>query len=205
MKRFETLLTVELDYKLLVYRKLNVFALGQRSYAALVVVAIDLQPVGRRLVAREFLCLLQNWQLAASFANGDLLAYSYLVGGDVDLAAVHLYVTVAHQLARLAPGARESEAIDNVVQPTLELLQELFAGDAFGSSGILKVVAELAFLGEVNTLSLLFFTQLKAVAYNLSLSIFPMLSGSEVALLDWTFIAETFCPFEEQLHALAAA
>jgi len=197
VKRFETLLTVELDYKLLVYRKLNVFALGQRSYAALVVVAIDLQPVGRRLVAREFLCLLQNWQLAASFANGDLLAYSYLVGGDVDLAAVHLYVTVAHQLARLAPGARESEAIDNVVQPTLELLQELFAGDAFGSSGILKVVAELAFLGEVNTLSLLFFTQLKAVANHLGFAVLPVLSGGKIALLDGTFVAKALAAFQE--------
>jgi hypothetical protein len=32
-----------------------------------------------------------------------------------------------------------------------------------------------------------------------------MLSGSEVALLDGTLLAKTFCAFEEKLHALAAA
>jgi hypothetical protein len=32
-----------------------------------------------------------------------------------------------------------------------------------------------------------------------------MLSRSEVTLFDGAFIAETFCAFEEQLHALAAA
>jgi hypothetical protein len=32
-----------------------------------------------------------------------------------------------------------------------------------------------------------------------------MLSGSEVALLDGTFLGKTLCAFEEQLHALTTA
>jgi hypothetical protein len=46
---------------------------------------------------------------------------------------------------------------------------------------------------------------LQAITYNLGFAVFPMLSGSEVTLLDGTLIAKTLCAFEEQLHSLAAA
>ena len=72
-------------------------------------------------------------------------------------------------------------------------------------SSRLEVVAELAFQREVNALGFLLLAQLQAVANNLGLAVFPVLSGSEVALLDGTLIAETLCAFEEQLHSLAAA
>src|SRR5207248_10326834 len=54
-------------------------------------------------------------------------------------------------------------------------------------------------------LGFLLFAELQAVANNLGLAIFTVLSRSEIALLDGTLIGKTFCPFEEQLHALAAA
>src|SRR5206468_3595066 len=105
----------------------------------------------------------------------------------------------------LATRLRKSQAVDDVVQTPLELLQQLLAGHALGLRSLLEVVAELAFLREVNALGLLFFTQLQTVANDLGFAVFPMLSGSEVTLLDRTLVAEALCAFEEQLHALAAA
>src|SRR6185369_4407484 len=43
------LLAVQLDNQLLVDRQLNIFTLGQRQNSSLVVVAINLQPVRKRL------------------------------------------------------------------------------------------------------------------------------------------------------------
>ena len=42
-----------------------------------------------------------------------------------------------------------------VVEATLELLQEQFAGDALGAGGLLVVGAELAFQGEIDALGFL--------------------------------------------------
>src|SRR5215831_10612079 len=115
------------------------------------------------------------------------------------------HVPVTHQLPRLAPRLRESKPEHDVIQPPLQLLQQFFAGHALGACSLLEVVAELSFLREVDALRLLLFTQLQTVAHDLGLAVFPMLSGSKIALLDRTFIAEAFRAFEEQLHALTAA
>src|SRR5271167_577867 len=148
-------------------------------------------------MAGELFRRLENRQLEAVFADGDLLADTYLVRGDVDLAAIHLNVSVTHQLAGLAAGHAESQAIDHVVQAALQLLQEQFAGDALGARGLLEVITELAFLGEVNTLGLLFLSKLQAVAHDLRLAVLAMLARSKIALLDGTLIAEAFGAFEE--------
>jgi hypothetical protein len=112
---------------------------------------------------------------------------------------------VAHQLPRLAPRLRKAQPENHVVQAPLELLQKQFAGYASGARGFLEIVPELAFQREIDALGFLFLTQLQAIANNLGLTVFAMLSGSEVPLLDGALIAETLCAFEEQLHALAAA
>ena len=49
---------------------------------------------------------------------------------DVDFAAVHQQMAVADELARLAAAGSEAHAIDHVVQPPLERVQHVFAGDA---------------------------------------------------------------------------
>ena len=124
---------------------------------------------------------------------------------NVDFAVVDGNVPVAHQLSRLAPRLCEAQTEHYIVETTLQLLQKQFAGHALCARRLLEVVAELAFEREVNTLGFLLFAQLQTVANNLGLTVFPMLSGSEVALLDGALIAETLCAFEEQLHSLAAA
>src|SRR5579862_8035741 len=156
-------------------------------------------------MAGEFFRRFENRQLQAAFADRNLFANTHLVGGNVDLAAIHLNVAMTHKLARLTTRHAEAQAVDNVVQAALKLLQEQFAGDAFGAGGLLEIISELAFLGEVNTLGLLFLAQLQAVAHDFRLTVLAVLAGSKIALLDGTLIAEAFGAFEEQLHALAAA
>jgi hypothetical protein len=107
-------------------------------------------------------------------------------------------------LARLAAGDAETKAIDNIIQTPFERLQQLRAGHAFGLDRVLEVVPELAFLGEVNAFGFLFFAQLQTVAYDLGLLIFPVLSGSEVAFFNRTFVAEALRPFQEELDAFPA-
>jgi hypothetical protein len=111
---------------------------------------------------------------------------------------------MAHQLPRLAPRNSEAEAEDNIVEAAFELLEQFRAGHTLGTGSVLKVVAELAFLGEVNALRFLFFAQLKTVAYDFGLLVFPVLAGSEVALLNGTFVAEALRAFQEKLDAFPA-
>src|SRR5579864_8016330 len=114
-------------------------------------------------------------------------------------------MSMAHQLPRLTPRLGKSQPVHHVVETAFQLLQKLLAGNPLRARSLLKVITELAFLREVDALRYLLLAQLQAVAHNFGLPVLPMLSGSEVALLDWALITETLCAFEEQLHALAAA
>src|SRR5439155_9129967 len=147
----------------------------------------------------------QDRQLASVYSNRHLLAHAHLVGQNIHFPTVHRNVAVAHQLPRLAAGNPETKAIHHIVQTPLELLQQHSAGHAFGARRLLEIIAELPFLREVNAFGFLLLPQLQTVAYDFSLAVFPVLSGSKVALLDGTFVAEAFRAFEEQLHSLAAA
>ena len=109
------------------------------------------------------------------------------------------------KLTRLAARHAETKPVNDIVQTTLQLLQQHFASNTPGARRFLEIVAELAFLGEVHALGLLLFAQLQTVANNFGFAVFTMLTRSEVTLLDGTLIAEALGAFEEQLHALAAA
>src|SRR5579862_3128356 len=204
-QRLTPLLAVQLDNQLLVHRQLDIFALGQVQHLALVIVAIDFQPARHGAVAREFLRQLKHRELLAVFANRDFLAGADFVGRNIHLAVIDSNVSMADQLTSLTARLGESEAEHDVIETPLELLQQPLAGHALSARSLFEVVAELAFLGEVDALGLLLLAQLQAVAYDLGLAIFPVLSGGEIALLDGALIAEALGAFEEQLHALAAA
>jgi hypothetical protein len=57
---------------------------------------------------------------------------------------------------------------------------------------------------KVNALGFLLFAQLQTVADHLGLLVFPVLSGSEVALFNGTFVAEALRAFQEELDAFPA-
>src|SRR5580692_9086668 len=116
------LFTVQLNNQLLVDRQLNLFTLGQRQHLASKIVAINLQPARRILMAGKLLGLLENRQLAAALADGNFVAHIHLVGGNVDLAAIDVDVAVAHQLARLATRNAKADAMNDSVEAPLQLL-----------------------------------------------------------------------------------
>ena len=79
--------------------------------------------------------------LAALLADLDDVALADLVGGDVDLLAVHLDVAVADELAGLGAGGGEAEGVDHVVEPELELAEQVLTGDAGARCRALEVDA----------------------------------------------------------------
>ena len=124
------LFTIQLDDQLLIHWQLNIFALGQIQNPRLVIVAIDFQPARQRAVAGKFFRQLKYSQFIAFFAYRNRLGRAHFIGRNVDLTIVDSHVPVTHQLARLAPRLRESKAEYDVVQPPLQLLQQLLAGHA---------------------------------------------------------------------------
>src|SRR5919197_335685 len=76
--------------------------------------------------------------------DGDDVALTHLVAGDVDAPAVDRPVTVADHLAGLATRGGEAEADDDVVQARLEQRQQVLARDARLARRLVVVAAELA-------------------------------------------------------------
>src|SRR6266404_5424729 len=198
------LLAVQLDYQLLVHRQLDVFASRQRNHAPLVVLAIDLQPYRRRLMTGKILRDFENWNLAAALPNRNLFSHRDFVRRDVHFLTIYLHVPVAHQLARLAAGNAKAQPIDDIIQTPLERLQQLRTRHTFGFDRVLEVIPKLAFLREIDALGFLFFAQLQTIAYDLGLLVFPVLSRSEVAFLNWAFVAEALGAFQKELDAFPA-
>ena len=79
------------------------------------------------------------------------------------LCAVDQEVAVADQLAGLAAGAGDARAVDDVVQPGLEDLQQVVTGLALATHRLLVVAAELLLQDAVAVLGLLLLLQLQQV------------------------------------------
>src|SRR5579871_4673142 len=135
------LLAVKLDDELLVDGQIDVFALWQREDLAREIVAVDVQPLHGTLAAGEVLRLFEDGNGFGTLAQLDLVAYLALEGRDVDLAAIHLDVAVTDELTGLAAREGEAEAIADVVQAGLKLLEEQLTGDAGAVGGLLVVGA----------------------------------------------------------------
>src|SRR5690242_2395755 len=180
----QRLLAVKLDDELLVDRQVHVFALRQGENLAGEIVAVDVQPLNRVLRAGKVLRLFEDGERLRAFANRNLVADLALERRDVDLAAIYLNVAVANKLPRLAAADGEAEAVADVVQAGLKLLQQKLAGHAGAVGGLLVVGAELGLEREVDALGLLLLAQLEAVADDLFLLLgLAMLAGRKVALL----------------------
>src|SRR5262249_32093235 len=123
---------------------------------------------------------------------------------DVHLLAVHQEVAMADQLTGLRPRGRQSQPIDDVVEPPFEELEQRHAGNAARALGGLEVAAELILDHSVNALHLLLLAQLQAVAGELRLPRLAGLPGREIALFDGALLRIAPLPLQEQLHRLAA-
>src|SRR5687767_6049970 len=108
-------------------------------------------------------CALDESVFARSAADTDLLAGQHDKTRDVDRARVHLDVTVPDQLACRLSARRESEAVDHVVQSTLQRRQQVMSGDARKRGDMLERVSELLFRNPVNAFDLLLLAKLLGV------------------------------------------
>src|SRR5580692_10720011 len=115
-------------------------------------------------------------------------------------------MTVTDDLTSLAAAHCEAEAVGDVVETSLKLLEQEFAGDAGLVRGLLVVGTELGLEGEVDALGLLLFAELQTVADDLlHFAGLAVLAWGEVALLDGAFLGEALGSLEEELCSVAAA
>src|SRR5205807_3415341 len=108
--------------------------------------------------------------LRGRFGKPDRLARLHEVGRDVYLAAVNEDVAVVHHLPSHRPTAGESHTIDDVVEPTLEQLEQVLAGRARPANGLGVIAAELTLSHAIDGLHLLLLKQLDAVFRDLATS-----------------------------------
>ena len=119
---------------------------------------------------------------------------------------VHENVPVPHQLPRRLTGRSEAETVHDIVEPGLELDQQVFARDPLDACSTLKHGAELPLADSIDSLHLLLLTELSRI---LRLPA-PAPSGTVLArrirlALDRAFLREAALPLEEELVAFPAA
>src|SRR5438067_5756476 len=114
-------------------------------------------------------------------------------------------MAVANYLSRLGAAGAETHPVDHAVQPALQVLHHVVAGDALLVRSLFKPAAELTFQHAVDAAHFLLFAKLQAVAHDLRLARLPVLSGNEVALFDSAFLAMAALAFQIKFHALTPA
>ena len=92
-------------------------------------------------------CQISFCQLSASFAlaDGDDIAGFALVAGDICDPSVHGHMAMVHKLSRPWHGRTEAKSEANVIETTLEQLQQVGSCGAFLRSRFLHVAHKLAF------------------------------------------------------------
>src|SRR5260370_14350249 len=169
------------------------------------VIAVDLQPVGRGRVRGGVAGSQDSRVVLALLADLDGIVRADFKRRNIDLAAIHQHVAVAHELAGLIAAGAESHAVHDAVQAPFERPQKILASDALLSGGLLEQVAELVLQQAVVAARFLLFAQLQAIANQFRLAILAVLAGSEVALLDGALFSVTALPFQKQFHSLSPA
>src|SRR4051812_32021303 len=159
----ERSLRVELDDQLLLHGHVDLCALGQLVHEDPQVRLHDLQPAGDRPVAEGLLGHDERQRVQRLRLHVDDVELRHLEAGHVDPLAVDGEVAVADELPGLPPGAGQARAVDDVVQPRLEQLQQRLTGLALGARGLLVVAAELPLQHAVGIAGLLLLLELKQV------------------------------------------
>src|SRR5665213_2836834 len=126
----------------------------------------------------------------ARFANRDFVTLLDDERRDIDLAAIHLDMSVTHDLARLRAACAQTHPVDYAVETPFQRAQQVLARDAFHLDGFGEGIAELGFQHSVDAAHLLLFAKLQSVADDLlHFTGLSVLSGNEVAALDGTLLS----------------
>src|SRR5690606_30412832 len=90
------------------------------------------------------------------------------VARDVDRRAVHLHVTVTHQLTRSLPARRKPETVHDVVEPRLQADEQVLTRHARLARRPRVERAEVPLADTVDALDLLLLTKLQRVLRRLA-------------------------------------
>src|SRR5581483_10140186 len=122
-----------------------------------------------------------------------------------DGPAVDLEVAVVDQLARLLARGAEAEAVDDVVEPQLEVAEQVEARDAALADRGVEVVAELLLEEAVGAARLLLGAQLQAVVGRLPAARLAVDAGRHRAALDGALGRVAALALQIELRALTPA
>src|SRR5262249_2412313 len=125
-------------------------------------------------------------------------------GWDVPPLAIDLKVSVADQLSRLGSSVGEAHPEHHVVQPQLQLLEQILAGLTLCRGRAVVVAAELTLEQTVHPLHLLLLAQLHAVAGELHAPL-AMLGGRIGAPLDRALIGVAAISLQIHLQIFSSA
>src|SRR5262249_39972316 len=134
----------------------------------------------------------------------DLVAWTQDDARDVDAAAVHRHVPVAHELARLRPRERETQAVHHVVEPRLEQAQHLFARAPLPAGRVEVVLLELTLDDAVDAPHLLLLAEADRVLAELHAGVTVLPGGVGPARVR-ALLGVAALALEVELHPLAAA
>ena len=111
---------------------------------------------------------------------------------------------VGDDLAGVTPGGGEANAVDDVVEPSLEQAKQVKAGDAGHLCGAIEVESELSFEQEVDPASALLGAKLDAIVGDLATAHLGVHAGRHGAPVERA-LGETLLAFQKELDAFAAA
>jgi len=126
---------IKFDYGLFVGNGLNLVTGRDAHDDALKRLFVQREPIGHDAAGGAFQIL--GGQLARGIGILDLNAFVHLEGEgrNIDFSAIDLHMTMRHQLAGGSPGIGETQMIDDIVQPGLQNLQHLLAGNTPAPQG----------------------------------------------------------------------
>ena len=114
--------------------------------------------------------------------NGNNLTLADRVGRDVNHLTVNGDVTVQHELTCSSTGGSDTQTVNDVVETSLEQLQEHLTGNTLHAGCLVEEVAELTLKDTVGVLCFLFFAKLCAVLGHFPATVGTMLARGIVLL-----------------------
>src|SRR5690606_30015699 len=157
------LLGVELDDQVLVDVGVQITPCGQALEDTFLLGSVHFQPFCLAALGCQVQRAIDAQLVLGLLANGNHITRGNQVGRNVHGLAVDTDGLVGNQLTSFGTRGAKTHTVYNVIQTTLEQLQQVLTGSALQTGSFLVVVAELTFEDAVDTTNFLLLAQLSAV------------------------------------------